>query len=44
MMKHFFANPDGEFVMSKRTFMMDFDFTTNFAVGFDPLCLEEHFK
>ena len=32
MMNHFFADPDGEFFMSRCTFMMNFDFTTDFAV------------
>jgi hypothetical protein len=28
----------------QRTFMMDFDFSIDIAVGFDPVPLEDHFK
>jgi hypothetical protein len=31
-------------ISRRRTFMMDFDFSTDTAVGFDPVHLENHFK
>ena len=43
MLGIFFGNVSEMLSMSKRTFMLDFDYTIDFAVGFDPLVLEEHY-